>query len=70
MTFYETLDTFMKEKNMSAAELCEKAGIYESYVSRLKNGKIKDATWDKALAIFDALEISPSEFRNRQISDK
>ena len=66
MTFYETLEAILRERGMSAADLCEKAGIHQSYVSKLKSGHTKDVTWEKALTIIAALDMSPDEFYMRQ----
>ena len=62
MTFYETLACVLQEKGMTAAELSAKTGIGQPYFSRLKSGKTKDVTWEKALVIIAALEMTPSEF--------
>lgn len=64
MTFYETLAHVLAEKGMSHAELSAKTGINQSYFSKLKSGHTKDVTWEKALVIIDALEMTPSEFSN------
>ena len=66
MTFYETLEAILSERGMSAADLCAKAGIHQSYVSKLKSGHTKDVTWEKALTIIAALGMSPDEFYMRQ----
>ena len=62
MTFYETLACVLKEKGMTAADLSAKTGIGQPYFSRLKSGKTKDVTWEKALTIIDALDMTPNEF--------
>ena len=68
MTFYETLELAMKKKGMTASELCAKAGLYQSYLSKLKSGRTKDVTWEKALAIIAALNMTPDEFHMLQVS--
>lgn len=62
MTFYEALSIAMREKGITAAELSIRAGVHQSYLSKLKNGHTKDVTWEKALAIIAALEMTPDEF--------
>ena len=62
MTFYETLALAMDERGISAAELSSRSGIYQSYFSRLKNGHIKDVSWEKAVVIISALGMTPDEF--------
>lgn len=62
MTFYETLARILEEKGMTAAELSAKTGIGQPYFSRLKSGRTKDVTWEKALTIIAALEMTPNEF--------
>ena len=62
MTFYETLARVLDEKGMSPAELSAKTGINQSYFSKLKSGHTKDVTWEKALIIIGALDMTPDEF--------
>lgn len=68
MNFYETLALALKMKGMKAADICAKTGISSSYFSKLKSGYMKDVTWDKALEIIDALEMTPNEFLELQES--
>lgn len=70
MTFYEALEIAMKRKGMKPSEVCAKAGLYESYLSKLKSGYAKSVTWEKALAIIDALDMTPDEFRAIQLGRK
>lgn len=69
-TFYKTLALAMREKGMTAAELCRRSGVYPSYITNLKKGDAKDATWNKALLLIDALGMTPSEFYALQVSDE
>lgn len=62
MTFYETLVQVMDERGMRASELCERAGLHPSYLSKMKSGHMKDPTWEKAVAIISALDMTPDEF--------
>lgn len=64
MTFYKTLATVLDEKGMSPAELSAKTGISQSYFSKLKSGHTKDVTWEKALTIIAALDMTPNDFYN------
>ena len=66
MTFYETLSLAMSKKGMTAAELSVKTGIHASYFSKLKSGHTKDVTWEKAVKIIAALDMTPDEFANLQ----
>ena len=66
MTFYETLSIAMEKKGLSAAELSARTGIHQSYFSKLKTGHTKDVTWEKALTIIAALEMTPDEFTQLQ----
>lgn len=68
MTFYETLAIVMKEKGMRPSELAARTGLNEPYFSKLKNGSMKDVTWEKALVIIAALDMTPDEFRAIQES--
>lgn len=69
MSFYETLAIAMREKGLTAAELSRRSGVYPSYITNLKKGTAKDATWSKALALIDALGMTPSEFYALQVSE-
>lgn len=66
MNFYETLARILDEKGVSAAELSARSGLNQSYFSKLKSGHMRDVTWEKALLIIDALEMTPDEFLNKQ----
>ncbi|WP_368134190.1 helix-turn-helix domain-containing protein [Collinsella bouchesdurhonensis] len=62
--FADTLRALMDEKNVKACDLVN-GDITAQYLSKLLNGKIKDPTWDKALAIIDRLGITVDEFYKR-----
>lgn len=62
MSFYKALAHVLKEKGIRPSELAAKTGINQSYFSRLKKGDTKDVTWEKALIIIDALDMTPDEF--------
>ena len=47
--FADTLRALMDEKNAKACDLVND-DITAQYLSKLLNGKVKDPTWDKALA--------------------
>ncbi len=68
MTFYETLEIALKEKDMKAADICAATGIHSSYFSKLKSGHTKDVTWEKAVLIIGALGMTPDEFYELQKS--
>lgn len=68
MTFYETLAYVLDEKGITPAELSAKTGINQSYFSKLKSGHMKDVTWDKALTIIAALDMTPNEFQKVEYS--
>lgn len=70
MTFYETLAIVMKDKGITAADICAKTGIHASYFSKLKSGHTKDVTWEKALVIIAALDMTPNEFYELSKVDK
>lgn len=67
--FRDTLRVLMDEKNVKACDLVND-DITAQYLSKLLNGKVKDPTWDKALAIIDSLGITVDEFykRDKEIS--
>ena len=62
MTFYETLELVMREKGVTAAEICERANMHPSYISKLKSGHMRSPTWENAIAIIDALGLTLGEF--------
>lgn len=62
MDFYTTLERVMQKKGITAAELARRTGFHRSYFSELKQGRMKGVSWDKALLIIAALEMTPSEF--------
>lgn len=64
MAFYTTLARVLDEKGISPAELSAKTGISQSYFSKLKSGYTKDVTWEKALRIIAALDMTPNDFYN------
>lgn len=66
MTFYETLASIMNIQGISFAELSRRTGLNQPYFSKLKAGTMKDATWDKAVKIIDALGMTPNDFLNIQ----
>ena len=61
MAFTEALKAAMKMKNLRPVDIAS-AEVKAPYLSRLLNGKVKDPTWQKALAIIDALGMNPDEF--------
>ena len=70
MTFYEALKIAMEEKGMRPVDICAKTGMNEAYFSKLKKGHMKSVTWEKALAIIAALDMTPDEFLALQMSDE
>ena len=62
LTFYEAMLAAMEERGYKAADMVALTGFHPSYFSRLKSGRIKDPTWDKALGIIAALGMTPDEF--------
>ena len=69
LSFYETLAIVMKNRGMTAADLCAKTGVNQSYLSKLKSGYVKEPTWERAVAFCDALDMTPSEFLAVQRGD-
>ena len=69
MTFYEALEIVMKEKGIKPADICAKTGLNDPYFSKLKSGHMKDVTWEKALVIIAALDMTPDEFEAIQYPD-
>lgn len=62
MSFYETLVLAMEQNGITPADLAKKTGLHQSYFSKLKSNHTKDVTWEKALIIISALDMTPDEF--------
>ena len=62
MKFYDLLEKAMEKRNINATTLSARTGFHKSYFSKLKSGAVKDVTWDRALAIIAALDMTPDEF--------
>ena len=62
MNFFEALDRCMKERGMRYSELAKRTGLYPAYFSKLKRGQARDVTWERALVIIDAIDMTPDEF--------
>jgi len=56
----------MKEKKLNQNQLAKKAGVNNTVVSALKNGKIKKPSFDLACKLADALEVSLDELREER----
>ncbi|GEK88916.1 Helix-turn-helix [Alkalibacterium putridalgicola] len=53
----------MKEKEWNQNQLAKKAGVNNTVISALKNGKIKKPSFDLACKLADALEVSLDDLR-------
>ncbi len=62
-SFFETMERCMRDRGLRYIDLAERTGFHPAYFSKLKNGQAKDVTWARALAIIDALGMTPDEFR-------
>ena len=60
--FRDLLEKAMEKRNINATTLSARTGFHKSYFSKLKSGAIQDVTWDRALAIIAALDMTPDEF--------
>ncbi len=69
-TFGETLAQTMKIRGVKQNELSERSGVYQSYISRLLNGKLLDPTFTKAIALIRALGMTMDEFVAVQEEEK
>lgn len=61
MAFTETLKAVMDAKNLRSADITSDE-ITAPYLSRLLKGKVKEPTWQKALAIINSLDMTVDEF--------
>lgn len=62
MTFYEALEIAMSEKGLKPSDIAARTGMHQSYISKLKSGHQRSVEWDKAIAIIEALGMTPNEF--------
>lgn len=68
MKFGEAVSYYLKEKSMSAGELSRRTGLSESYISKLRRGRCDEPSFQKAVAIINALEVDMDEFIELQTS--
>lgn len=61
MAFTETLKAVMDAKNLRSVDITSDE-ITAPYLSRLLKGKVKEPTWQKALAIINSLDMTVDEF--------
>lgn len=61
MAFTEALKAVMKAKNLRAVDIASDE-VTSPYLSRLLNGKVKEPTWQKALAIIKSLDMTVDDF--------
>lgn len=62
MSFQELLIAAMNVRDMRPSQLSELTGFPPSYFAKLKSGYVKDPTWERALVIINALDMTPAEF--------
>lgn len=66
-SFAETMLEIMDEKGLKAVDIYRDSDVLtQQYISKLVRGRFDDPTFSKALAIIDALGVTPSEFLARQ----
>ena len=68
-SFYTTLTLALYARGMTTSDLCAKTGMHPSYFSQLSSGHTKDVTWGRAIAIIEALDMTPNEFYALQKRD-
>jgi transcriptional regulator with XRE-family HTH domain len=62
MSFYVTLEYVMNEKGITAAELSRRTGLYRSFFTNMKMGRAKMPSWENAIKIVHALDMTLDEF--------
>jgi len=60
----------MLEKGWNQNQLAKKAGVNNTVISALKNGKIKKPSFDLACKLADALEVSLDDLREDRSDGK
>lgn len=69
MKFGEAVSYYLREKNMSAGELSRRTGFSTAYISKLRSGQCADPTFQRAIAIINALDVDMDDFIALQTSD-
>lgn len=59
--FGQALSIILKKKGISPSKLAKLSGLDRPYISKLVNGKFKEPSWSKAIAIINALNLTESE---------
>lgn len=67
MSFREAMNAALQLKGLKPADIASDT-VNASYISKLQTGRVKDPTWQKALAIIRALDMYPDEFS--ELEDK
>lgn len=68
MSFRNALNAALDLKKLKPADIANDT-VNASYISKLQNGRVKDPTWQKALAIIESLGMDPDEFRRLEIEN-
>lgn len=66
MSFANALDRALKIKGLKPADIVSD-DVSASYISKIFTGRISDPTWQKALTIIKALDMTVDEFRQIEI---
>ena len=61
MAIRVTLGDILKERGMTAKELCARVGITEANLSLLKSGKVKGVRFETLAAICEYLQCQPGD---------
>lgn len=64
INFGEKLKAIRNQRGMTIADLAEKAGITQSYISKLETGVKKDPSWKVVQSLAAALLVDISDFRD------
>jgi transcriptional regulator with XRE-family HTH domain len=60
-TLAEYLDRVMRQKNLTPTELAKRSGLTNSYIGRLRNGKVNNPTVETVLKLAMGLDVNPHE---------
>jgi transcriptional regulator with XRE-family HTH domain len=58
-TLAEYLDRVMRQKNLTPKELAKRSGLTNSYIGRLRNGKVNNPTVETILKLAKGLDVPP-----------
>lgn len=66
---WKSVYKLMEDRNLNQNQLANKAGVNNTVISALKNGKINKPSFELACKLADALEVSLDELREEILDE-